>query len=164
MIEPPGGTTEALGPAVARRADGAVAPLPPWAVRVARDFIAANLEVPLRLASIAAVTGRSPCHFAKSFKAATGVTPHQYVLRVRVARARQLLATDGAPIADIAYRVGFSSQSHLATIFRRHVGVTPYAFRLAQRGPWGGDDPDGGGRCGGAAGRRDALARTARAQ
>jgi AraC-like DNA-binding protein len=71
----------------------------------------------------------SPCYFAHAFKATTGWSPHQYVLHRRLARAQHLLRTTQMPIAAIAYEVGFGSQSHMTTVFRRLLQTTPSRYR-----------------------------------
>ncbi len=86
--------------------------------------IACYLDTPLTLDDLASVVGRSRFHFARLFKASTGVTPHQYVVRRRVERARELLRAGGG-IADVAAAVGFASQSHLHAHVRRAFGCTP---------------------------------------
>jgi AraC-like DNA-binding protein len=68
-------------------------------------------------------------HFAREFKRLTGFAPHQYVLGRRVERARALLARGERSITEVALTVGFSSQSHLTTAFRRVYGTTPAAYR-----------------------------------
>ena len=83
-----------------------------------------NLDTPLTLDDLAAVVGRSRFHFARLFKASTGETPHQYVVRRRVERARELLRAGGV-IAEVAAAVGFASQSHLHSHIRRAYGCTP---------------------------------------
>ncbi len=75
------------------------------------------------------VTGLSPHHFGDAFKAATGKSPHRYVIERRLSRARELLRETDRSISDIAYAVGFSSQSHFTANFRRVVGFTPNRFR-----------------------------------
>lgn len=86
--------------------------------------IARNLDAPLTLDDLASLVGRSRFHFARLFKATTGETPHQYVVRRRVERARELLRAGGG-IAEVAAAVGFASQSHLAAHVRRAFGCTP---------------------------------------
>jgi AraC family transcriptional regulator len=61
------------------------------------------------------------------------MTPHQYIIRCRLRRAMKLLARDELTLADIALEVGCSCQSHLTTLFRKHLGTTPGAFRLSAR-------------------------------
>nr|WP_058998923.1 helix-turn-helix transcriptional regulator [Leptolyngbya sp. NIES-2104] len=70
----------------------------------------------------------SPHHFSRLFKQSTGLSPHQYVIRCRVERAKQLLLKGEMTIAEVAATVGFYDQSHFAHYFRRLMGVTPKAL------------------------------------
>lgn len=88
------------------------------------DYINGYLDQDLGLAELAAVVQMSPHYFCHLFKQSTGLTPHQYVIRTRVERAKALLLQGGA-IADIAYKVGFANQSHLNRHFKRLLGITP---------------------------------------
>lgn len=72
----------------------------------------------------------SQFHFARAFKAATGETPHKYLIQRRMERAKVLLTVTQLAIAEVAYRVGFSNQSHFTTHFRKATGVTPKDYRL----------------------------------
>jgi AraC family transcriptional regulator len=103
--------------------------LSPAQLRRAMDYIHGHLEGPMDLLSIAESTGLSSFHFARRFKRATGVSPHQYVIQQRIEQAKRLLISDALPVGDIAYRVGFSNQSHLNHHFRRLVGVSPTQFQ-----------------------------------
>ena len=79
---------------------------------------------------MAAVARLSPYHFARQFKAATGLPPHQYVIARRVERAKQLLqAGTGHSITEVAARARFSDQSQFSRHFKRLVGVSPGRFR-----------------------------------
>jgi AraC family transcriptional regulator len=94
------------------------------------DFIGDNLASSgeLSLAEIAAQANTSPHHFSRLFKESTGVSPHQYVIRERVERAKGLLMRD-VPIGEVARMVGFSSQAHLTRHFKRLTGATPARYR-----------------------------------
>jgi AraC family transcriptional regulator len=117
----------------ARGRDGA---LPRRKLRTVLEFIEASLDADLTLAQLAAAAHLSPYHFARQFKAATGLPPHQYVIARRVARAQQLLHPDpDLALAEIAARVGFADQSQFSHHFKRLVGVTPRQFRRAARIP-----------------------------
>lgn len=83
-----------------------------------------HIDADLSVERLAALVRRSPYHFIRQFRAATGTTPHQQVIRRRVERARDLLG-DGLGIAQVAASVGFSSQSHLHHHVRKLLGVTP---------------------------------------
>ena len=77
-----------------------------------------------------AVARLSPYHFARQFKAATGLPPHQYIIARRVERAKGLLQeNDDLSLSQVAARVGFSDQSQLSHHFKRLVGVSPGRFR-----------------------------------
>ena len=83
-----------------------------------------NLDTPLTLEDLASLVGRSRFHFSRLFKVSTGMTPHQFVVRRRVERARELLRA-GRAIVEVAAEVGFSSQSHLHSHIQRAFGCTP---------------------------------------
>jgi AraC family transcriptional regulator len=92
-------------------------------------FIEENYEGDLSLAELAQVGGMSTFHFAREFKRATGTTPHQYLIKFRVERAKSLLAESRLPLVEVSSRAGFSHQSHFTRLFRRLTGTTPRAFR-----------------------------------
>ena len=114
----------------ARRRDGA---LPRGRLRTVVEYIEEHLDAHLTLAEIAAVAHLSPYHFARQFKAAMGLPPHQYVIACRVERAQQLLHDGALSLAEIALSAGFSDQSQLTQSFKRLVGVTPGQFRKSAR-------------------------------
>lgn len=92
-------------------------------------FITCNIAENLTLAALADLC-RMPTHrFSKIFKQTTGLSPYQYLLKRRVAFARQRITQTDQTLADIAYEAGFSSQSHMTEMFRRSFGVTPGKFR-----------------------------------
>lgn len=97
-------------------------------LRQVLEYIDAYLDHPLTLAELAAIAQMSSSYFTQRFKQSTGLTPHQYVIRHRVERARQLLVEGQFSIADVALQVGFAHQSHLNRHFKRWLGVTPKAF------------------------------------
>lgn len=94
------------------------------------DVIEASLSEDISLVELARVVELTPHHFARTFKKATGFTPHQYVLERRVARAREMLVQPDNSLADVAYATGFSSQAHMTDVFRKRLGITPGAYRL----------------------------------
>lgn len=97
------------------------------------DRVRGDLPGDLSLAALAQAANLSPYHFARSFKVATGTTPHRYVIRRRAEEARRLLATQELTVDEVARRVGFSGRSHLARHFRRLFGTPPTACRGALR-------------------------------
>jgi AraC family transcriptional regulator len=95
---------------------------------VASDFMEAHLDRPLALADIASACGLSPTHFARRFRVTAGAPPHQFLMQLRVERAKRLL--QGAmPIAEVALASGFAHQEHLTRVFRNLTGLTPANFR-----------------------------------
>jgi AraC family transcriptional regulator len=96
----------------------------------ATDYVNDNLSRKLTLAEMAGAARMSPYHFARSFKAATGLSPHRYVIQRRVERAKALLADTNLTIFEVAKAVGFANQSHLAFHVRRLLGVSPKTLRL----------------------------------
>jgi len=102
-------------------------------LRTVIEYITENLEGAPRLEQMAAVARLSPSHFARQFKAATGLAPHQYVIARRVERAQHLLkSNDEVGLAEVALRAGFVDQSHFSFHFKRIVGVTPRQFRISK--------------------------------
>lgn len=102
-------------------------------LRRVEDYVAAHLDERVLLSDMAALAEMSVHHFARTFRARTGMTPHVYVMRKRIEVARAMLAVDQLAIADIALRCGFNQQSHFATTFRRMTGMTPRSFRAQHR-------------------------------
>lgn len=103
--------------------------LPRHLLRRVSDYLHTHLSRDIRLNDLAVLTGYSPYHFARLFRRSTGQTPHHYLLQLRIERAQQLLSEKNRSIAEVAYAVGFSSQSHLTSVFRQRLGITPKRFR-----------------------------------
>ena len=97
------------------------------------EYIMENLEGSPTLEQMAAVAHLSPYHFARQFKASTGLAPH-YLISRRIERAQHLLRADGElGLAEVALRVGFSDQSQFSRHFKRILGVTPRQFHISAR-------------------------------
>ncbi|HEY0107809.1 MAG TPA: AraC family transcriptional regulator [Rhizomicrobium sp.] len=118
-----------VAPASARKASA----LPKWRLKRATEFIETHLDSPLALADVAGAAGLSRMHFAAQFRAATGVRPHEYVLRRRIEKAQAILATTDMPIAELSFASGFSSQAHFTVVFKRFSGLTPRRWRQSHR-------------------------------
>jgi AraC family transcriptional regulator len=115
----------------ARGPDGA---LPRGRLRAVVEYVEAHLDAGPTLGQLAAVARLSPYHFARQFKAATGLPPHEYVIARRVERAKQLLQGGGDfSLAEVAAHAGFSDQSQFTRHFKRIVGLTPGQFRMSAR-------------------------------
>src|SRR5262249_12373979 len=114
-----------------RGRDGA---LPRGRLRAVVEYVEEHLDAGPSLGQMAAAARLSPYHFARQFKAATGLPPHQYVILRRVERAKELLqAGADLPLAEVAARAGFSDQSQFSHHFKRLIGVTPGQFRTPAR-------------------------------
>ncbi len=107
--------------------------LPKWRLRRVLAYINDNISEPIRLPDLASSSGLSRMYFAAQFRAATGFRPHEYILRKRIARAKILLTTTHHSLAVISGDVGFQTQAHFTTIFKRYVGVTPAQWRIMRR-------------------------------
>jgi len=100
-----------------------------WRLKRAIDYVEAQLDKPVSLADVASSAGLTRMHFAAQFRAATGMRPHEYLLRRRVERAQEMLVGTGMPLVDIALSVGFQTQAHFTSVFKRYTGQPPRAWR-----------------------------------
>ncbi len=94
-----------------------------------RELVHAKLEGDLSLDEMAQSVGLSTAHFARMFRKSTGETPHQFVLRQRLERARAMLRAPRARVLDVAVACGFKTQQHFAQVFRDACGVSPTSYR-----------------------------------
>jgi AraC-like DNA-binding protein/ligand-binding sensor protein len=101
---------------------------PPSVMR-AKEFVQAHFTESVSLTQVAAAAHVSPFHFCRVFRAATGVTFTEYVCRLRVERAKTLLADASVRVSEVAYATGFGSISQFNTVFRKCVGKTPTQYR-----------------------------------
>ncbi|MDE1993433.1 MAG: helix-turn-helix transcriptional regulator [Rhizobiaceae bacterium] len=100
-----------------------------WRLRRTIEYLEENLTDPIYLADLATVAGLSRMHFAAQFRAATGLSPHVYIIRRRIEVAQQLMLDTNRSIADISIAVGFSSQAHFTSAFKKINGVSPGQWR-----------------------------------
>jgi AraC family transcriptional regulator len=96
------------------------------------DYVSHNLHRPIYLAEFANVAGLSRMRFASQFRAATGFTPHEYILRQKIGRAQEILVASRESIISVALGLGFRSQTHFSTVFRKYVGGSPARWRSEQ--------------------------------
>jgi AraC family transcriptional regulator len=98
-------------------------------VHLAVQHIHGHIDEPLDVASVAATVGVGVTHFSNTFRQVTGATPHGYILRARIERARELLRMTSLSVGEVSAAVGFAGQSHFCAAFKRDTGVTPSRYR-----------------------------------
>jgi AraC-like DNA-binding protein len=121
------------GPQSSPGAGRLIAPLPKWRYRRIERYIDDHLEDRIMLADMARTVGLTRMHFAAQFRVATGVKPHEFLLQRRIARACGFLRDESLSLVEIALKVGFQSQAHFTTVFKRIVGETPNRWRRLAR-------------------------------
>ena len=107
--------------------------LSPWQLRRVLDFLSAHLSDDPTVAELARECGLSSGYFTRAFRQTTGATPHQWLIRKRVERARGLLLGNGLGLADIALVCGFVDQSHFSRVFAKFEGDSPGRWRQRHR-------------------------------
>jgi len=100
-----------------------------WRLNKVVRFVEENLDQQIKLANLADSAGLSRMHFAAQFRAATGLRPHDYVVRRRIERAQELLRATTMPLVEVGLSVGFQTQAHFTTVFRALVAETPGRWR-----------------------------------
>jgi AraC family transcriptional regulator len=98
-------------------------------LRKIKELIHVRMEEDLSLDEMAQSVGLSTAHFARMFRKSTGETPHQFVLRQRIERAKGMLRVSDARVLDVAVACGFKTQQHFAQAFRDVWGVSPTEYR-----------------------------------
>lgn len=104
-------------------------PLASWRLRRVTEYIDSRLGHDVSLAELSAVAGLSRMHFAAQFKAATGVSPHVYVVQKKVSAALTLLSDPTLSVDNVANALGFKSNTHFVRAFQRVVGMSPTRWR-----------------------------------
>src|SRR5215472_15973402 len=103
--------------------------LSPARLRRVKEFVHAKMEDELQLSVLAQSVGLSTPHFSEMFRKSTGETPHQFVLRIRVERAKEMLRSAESRVLDVAIACGFKTQQHFARVFRHVCGTSPTEYR-----------------------------------
>jgi AraC family transcriptional regulator len=98
-------------------------------LRKIRELVQAKMEDDLGLDDMAQSVGLSTAHFGRMFRKSTGETPHQFVLRQRIERAKAMLRVPDARVLDVAVACGFKTQQHFAQVFRDVCRVSPTEYR-----------------------------------
>lgn len=115
-----------------RPAEPATGGLAPWQRIAIERHIRNNIDGDLNVSDLAAVARLSKSYFAKAFRKSLGCTPHDYIVRLRIAAAQQLMIDTSEKLCQIALACGFCDQPHLSRTFRDLVGQTPKDWRRTQ--------------------------------
>jgi AraC family transcriptional regulator len=107
--------------------------LPKWRLRRVEEYVKAHFDSCISLSDLAKVAGLSRMHFAAQFRAATGYRPREYLLHQRIEHAKSLLLNTEMPLVEVALAVGFCTQAHFSTVFKRFARETPARWRCASK-------------------------------
>ncbi len=110
-----------------------VHPLSAWRLNRVRRYAESRLDRRMSLEELAEVAGFSRAHFAATFKAATSMSAHEFLLRMRIQAAARLLSCTDLALVEIALQTGFQNQPHFTTVFRKITSVTPGKWRASRR-------------------------------
>jgi AraC family transcriptional regulator len=102
-----------------------------WQLRRVTQYMREHLAEEIGLDELAALVNLSRFHFCTAFRKATGQTPHNWLMILRIEEARRLLETPALAVTDVALAVGYQTPSSFAAAFRKLVGTTPSAYRRA---------------------------------
>lgn len=105
-----------------------------WRLKRVLQYVDDHLAAKITLQDLATVAGLSRMHFAAQFRTAVGMRPHEYLLKRRIEAAEQLLKQAEVSLVDVALTVGFQTQAHFTTVFKRFAGDTPHQWRSAYLG------------------------------
>ncbi len=118
--------TGLAGSAVTACARGGLAS---WQARLVRRQVEDNLGSRICISDLANLVGLSPSHFFRAFRETFGTAPMAYVIRLRIARAQQLMLRSARPLSQVALECGLCDQAHFTRMFRQVVGMTPRQWR-----------------------------------
>ncbi|MBZ9742217.1 MULTISPECIES: helix-turn-helix domain-containing protein [unclassified Mesorhizobium] len=107
--------------------------LPKWRLKRVTAYVDEHIGEAISLADLARAAGLSRMYFAAQFRIATSLRPHEYILRRRIERAKDMLIKTNDTLVEIAFDVGFQTQAHFTTVFKRFAGTTPGRWRLSNR-------------------------------
>jgi AraC-like DNA-binding protein len=110
-----------------------VHPLSAWRLGRVKRYAESRLDQRMSLEELADVAGFSRAHFAATFKAATSMSAHEFLLRMRIQAAARLLICTDLALVEIALQTGFQNQPHFTTVFKKITAVTPRKWRDSRR-------------------------------
>lgn len=102
-----------------------------WRLKRVAEYVDEHLAAKITLQDLATIAGLSRMHFAAQFRVAVGMRPHEYLMKRRIERAVELLKQAEVSLVEVAFTVGFQTQAHFTTVFKRFVSDTPYQWRSA---------------------------------
>jgi len=108
---------------------GKTSGLAPWQLNRAKSLFEANLCGGIGVEEVASACRLSISHFSHAFRQSTGLSPHNWLIRRRVEKAKEMLCTQNSPLCEIAIECGFTDQSHFTRLFGRESGMTPRHWR-----------------------------------
>jgi transcriptional regulator GlxA family with amidase domain len=100
-----------------------------WQLDLTLELVLHDLSVGISVAELASRCGLSRSHYARAFKASTGLPPHRWLMQCRIERSQELLEQSNDEIAEIALCCGFADQSHLTRVFHALMGASPAVWR-----------------------------------
>ena len=98
-------------------------------IKRAIDFLNECYNQNFSLEEIALIANTSPYHFIRVFKKATGKTPHEYLVSIKIKKAMEMLKQPSHTITEVCFACGFNNSCHFSTVFKRMVGVSPSEYR-----------------------------------
>ena len=102
------------------------------AVENAKKYMNGNFHQPIKVENMAKAVHMSPSYFSRLFKEATTYSPYEYLLNLRLEKAKELLLKTDLPISEIAYQTGFNSDANFIYFFKKEMGISPLKFRKIQ--------------------------------
>jgi AraC family transcriptional regulator len=123
-------------PRAEQRAGRNAKSLQKWRLKRVLQYVDDHLAAKLTLRELATVAGLSRMHFAAQFRVAMRLRPHEYLMKRRIERAEELLKRPEVSLVEVASTVGFQTQAHFTTVFKRFAGDTPYQWRSAYLAQW----------------------------
>ena len=98
-------------------------------LRAGRDYIADNYLDPFNLSDVAQCSNMSPYHFLRAFKKTYGETPNEFLIRIRIEKAKRMLITENFSVSEVCERVGYTSLGSFSSLFFKQVGMAPTLYR-----------------------------------
>ena len=108
-----------------------------WQLQRAMQYVESRIHEPIKVEELAAIARLSTRHFARAFRHSYGMSPHAYIVRRRIAHAKQLMLSTEMPLSQIALACGTCDQAHLSRLFKSAYGLPPLQWRRRQASPAG---------------------------